>query len=34
MIWVCPPLCLREDEAEQIVELLERAIMLSQDAGK
>ncbi len=26
MIWVCPPLCLREDEAEQIVDLLARAL--------
>jgi taurine--2-oxoglutarate transaminase len=30
MVWVCPPLCLREDEAEQIVELLERALSLSE----
>lgn len=26
MIWVCPPLCLREDEAETIADLLEAAI--------
>ncbi|KIG12992.1 Adenosylmethionine-8-amino-7-oxononanoate aminotransferase [Enhygromyxa salina] len=27
MIWVCPPLCLREDEAETIADLLEAAIV-------
>jgi hypothetical protein len=26
MIWVCPPLCLRSDEAETICELLATAI--------
>jgi taurine--2-oxoglutarate transaminase len=26
MIWVCPPLCLREDEAETIADLLDAAI--------
>ena len=26
MLWICPPLCLREDEAETIVELLDQAL--------